>query len=212
MYGQDVHPCDVIHDAAAGGWRLRARAASWDRYRDYIRYPLHLGEGPLEELLAEAARFGEPIQEFMRLFMGQPMDPEAFAATVEELAGLGAGEAYAGRALSVVALAADVAREPALLASFAEAFGPDADATLVLLADVVDDAAVAAVESAIAATGLLDSALPDLVLAPTPREPARRRALGRQAAAVLGSEQPPAWLAAVPRVEAAAAALRALAA
>jgi hypothetical protein len=211
VYGQDVHPCDVIHDPAAGGWRLRGRVVSWERYRDFIRYPFHLGDAPLPELLQAAAASREPVAEFMRLFMGEPMHPADFAGVVEELAGLTAGEAYEGRSASVVAFADEVAAAPALLAAFAAAAGPADDATLVLLAAAVDDATVAGVEGAIAAAGLDDDSLPDVVLAPVPVEPPRQRALARQAAAVLGEREPPAWLAALPRHGAAGAdALRAL--
>ena len=87
IYGQDVHPCDVIHDPAIGRWRLRGRVATWDAYRDFIRYPFHLGDAPLPELLRAAGASQEPVAEFMRLFMGEPMDSAAFAGIVEEPGG-----------------------------------------------------------------------------------------------------------------------------
>jgi hypothetical protein len=199
MYGQDVHPCDVIHDPALGRWRLRGRVQSWERYRDYIRYPFHLGDAPLPELLRAAGASQEPVREYMRLFMGEPMVPERFAALVEELAGIGPGEAYAARDACAIAFAREESTV-GVLEAFAAAIGPDDPVTLVLLADEVDEAVVARVEDAIAAAGLDEATLPDVVLAPTPPEPWRRRALARQAAAVLTAGDVPAWLAGVPRV------------
>ena len=73
------------------------------------------------------------------------------------------GEAYDGaRAVGAGAGRRDRRRRPALLARFAATFGPARPRTLVLLAAVVDDAAIARLEAAIERPGLGEDALPDL--------------------------------------------------
>jgi hypothetical protein len=76
------------------------------------------------------------------------------------------------RAFAVVAEVTEVIERPALLATFASQFGPDADATLVLLADVLDDVPELLLAAA-ASVGLGADDLPDLLVVPLPAPSAR---------------------------------------
>ena len=109
MYGQDVQPCDIVMDPD-GSVRVRGRAAHWHEYRDYIRYPFGLEDGPALEVLQAAAASEEPIRDFRDRFMGEPMDGAAFVDLLERLCGVQPGPAYDGRrATSVLALAPEIA-------------------------------------------------------------------------------------------------------
>ena len=48
-------------------------------YEDYIRFPFDAADGPLEEIVREAARSEAPILEWKRRFIGEPFDSRAFA-------------------------------------------------------------------------------------------------------------------------------------
>ena len=69
------------------------------------------------------------------------------------------------RSFAVIADADEVLARPALLAVFADAFGPDADATLVLATDDTDGLAPQLL-SAAGAAGLAEDELPDLLALP----------------------------------------------
>ncbi|MEA2150506.1 MAG: hypothetical protein QOD69_2336 [Solirubrobacteraceae bacterium] len=69
------------------------------------------------------------------------------------------------RAFAVAAEAAEVIERPALLATFAERFGPADDATLVLLSDELSDVPELLLRAA-AAVGLGEDDLPDLLVVP----------------------------------------------
>lgn len=198
MYGQDVQPCDIVMDPD-GSVRVRGRAAHWHEYRDCIRYPFGLEDGPALEVLQAAAASEEPTRAFRDRFMGQPMDGAAFVELLERLCGVQPGPAYDGRrASAVLALAPEIADRPDLLARYAATTAPDDDRTLVLLSPALDDAAIARVEAAIERAGLTDDTLPDVLLAPVPTDPVEQRALAREASAFLGDAPPPAWLASLP--------------
>jgi hypothetical protein len=109
------------------------------------------------------------------------------------------------RTVAVLAFADELVGRPALLAAFAEAFGAEADATLVVLAgDVGDDVLPDAMRHAGAAVGLGEDDLPDLLLLPLgglDQETAAR--LAAEAHAVLTERDAPGPLAALPRFGAA---------
>ena len=110
------------------------------------------------------------------------MDGAALVDLLERLCGVQPGPAYDGRrATSVLALAPEIAEAPDLLARYAATTGPADDRTLVLLAPVLDDAAIARIEAAIERAGLSDDTLPDVLLAPVPMDPVEQRALAREA-------------------------------
>ncbi len=211
VYGQDIQPNYGVPDEPL------IRMRNWDRYADYMRFPFDADDGALADVLAEAARSDERIRDWKRLFIGAPFDGPRFAAMLEQLvddpaAAAGAGSppvAQAGaRAFSVLAFVSEVVERPSLLAEYAALFGPDEQATLVLRASAaLGDAVVEQVQAVIAAAGLDDGSLPDVLLLPASGEQ------GVAGAAALLSELPaPAGLETLPRFDGASAAgLRALA-
>jgi hypothetical protein len=112
------------------------------------------------------------------------------------------------RTVAVLAFADELVARPALLAAFAEAFGAEADATLVVLAgEDSDDVLPDAMRDAGIAVGLGEDELPDLLLLPLgglDEETAER--LAGEAHAVLTEREAPGPLAGLPRFGAAEAA------
>jgi hypothetical protein len=101
------------------------------------------------------------------------------------------------RSFAIAAEAVEVIERPALLATFCERFGPDADATLVLLCDALDGVPERILEAA-AAVGLHEHELPDLLVLPLP-DPAVRDALVPGLHATLGERELDGPLATLPR-------------
>ncbi len=163
-----------------------------ERYRDYLRYPFDAGDGPLDEILHAAARSEDPIAQWKRRFVGAPFDPDAFVSLIERtvLEDPVPPQIDATRAFTVVGFADEVLERPELLAAFAASFGPDDDASLILWGPGVDaPALLATVERAVAAAGLDESMLPDVLLLPLPGTPAVDACLAGRADALL-SEWP----------------------
>lgn len=108
--------------------------------------------------------------------------------------------ADAPRAFAVVAFAAEVADAPRLLSGYAECFGPEDAATLVLYAPDGDEAAVGdRVEAAMASAGLAEAA-PDIMLLAIPGGEAAERAILDQACALLSEREVIGTLSILPRV------------
>ncbi len=167
-----------------------------DRYRDYLRYPFDPADGPLDEILHAAAASERPIADWKRRFVGQPFDPAAFVALVERTVWAPPPVPVIDetRGLTVVGLADEMLERPALLAGYARDVGPDDDATLVLWGPGLEpDALLATVQAAVAAAGVDESRLPDILLLPLPGTKAVDRALAERADALL-SEWPAAGL------------------
>jgi len=77
MYGQDVRPHDgVMPD------KLRF-VASWEKYKDYVRYPYHYHPGEKLSYLFAWNRIN-PWQ-WKHEFIGSQFDPTAFCGLIEEL-------------------------------------------------------------------------------------------------------------------------------
>ena len=75
--------------------RRPGRCRRPERYRDYVRYPFDVADGPLDEILHAAARSEEPVAEWKRRFIGRPFDPQRFVALMERMvlqAGRAAGD------------------------------------------------------------------------------------------------------------------------
>lgn len=179
-----------------------------ERYSDYIRYPFDVTDGPLDEVLHEAARSDAPIADWRRRFIGTPLDPSAFAARLERLTrgGPEAVELDETRPFTVVAFADELLERPELLAAYSAQFGPDDDATLVVWGVGLDaEPLLATAQLTAAAAGVADEALPDVLLLPQPGSPEVDRTLADRADAVL-SEWPGAGrLGGLPRFGAAGA-------
>jgi hypothetical protein len=115
------------------------------------------------------------------------------------------------RAFVTVAFADELAAHPDLLSSYAEAIGPDDDATLAVHALGRDEGeVVGALLEALAAAGVDPETGPDLLVLNQPAAEATEATIAREAHAVLGHGPVPPRYEARPRV-ADAAALRALA-
>jgi SAM-dependent methyltransferase len=122
--------------------------------------------------------------------------PEGRSSELEALARL----AEAPRTFSVVAFAAEVIAEPALLAAYAEQFDCDDAATLVLYAPDADEAEVAdGVTRSLELAGIGDDA-PDMMLLAVPGGPDAEAALVADASALLSDGEVPEALSLLPRV------------
>ena len=162
------------------------------RYLDYTRYPFDVEDGPLDEVLHAAVRSDEPIRDWKRRFVGDPLNPAAFTAQIERIVAHGRApvELDETRRFTVVALADELLERPQLLREFAAAHGPGDDATLVIWgAGYEAEPLLATVQAAVAAAGIGDEELPDVLLLPQAGSPAADRALAERADALL-SEWP----------------------
>ncbi len=169
-----------------------------ERYADYIRYPLDVEDGPLDELLNTAARGEEPIAAWKRRFVGRPFSPGAFSRLVERVATAPPEPAIEEtRSFTVAGFADELSERPELLARYARSFGPDDDATLVLWGPGYDDGALLdLVQTAVVRAGVDESALPDILLLAGSTD--TDRAIAQRAGALL-SEWPPGRLGELPR-------------
>lgn len=180
MLGQHVRPSNGEHPGE------RVYVKNWDAWRDYIRYPFDMRDAPAAELIVAVAASDEPIRPWKERFIGEPLDPHRFSEQLEEA--LAIARLPEMRSRVVLAYAAEVAADPELIAGYASAFGPDDDATLVLLAPGADqDDLVARLYGAFDAAGLDDDTLPDLVLSIDPLVRGTERELARRACAVLSA-------------------------
>jgi hypothetical protein len=199
FFGQNVHPSNGEHPGE------RVYCKSWDRWRDYARYPFDMSDGPAADLIAAAARSEDPVREWKHRFIGDPMTTEGFDAQLERAVAVARLPEL--RSLVVVAHAQEVAADVDLLRAYTAAFGAGDDATLLMVAPGGNEhALVGALQLAFAEIGLDDDALPDMVLTTDPLTPAGEWAIAQRAAAFL-SERPdelaPAGLADLPRHSAA---------
>ena len=199
MFGQHVHPSNGEHP----GERIYVK--SWDAWRDYMRYPFDMRDGPAAALIAAAAAADDPIRGWKERFVGEPLDPIGFSAQLEDA--LDVARLPETRSRSYVAEAEEIASDPALIAAYARVFGPDDDVTLILLAaaaeqgDVVDR-----LYDAFAEAGLEEHALPDLLLLSDGLSPASERAIASRASGLLSARPGRGALAGLPRHDAATAA------
>jgi len=174
-----------------------------ERYSDYIRYPLDVDDAPLAELIATAAASEAPIAAWKRRFIGKTFDLNRFASLVEQAV---RGEAPAAPALeetrtfTVAGFADEIAERPALLAEYADRFGPEDDATLVLWGPgYTERAMLEMTEAAIGAAGIDPNHLPDILLL---AGQAAEGGLAERAGAVLSDWPAAGSLGALPRLEA----------
>lgn len=181
-----------------------------ERYLDYIRYPFDVADGPLDELLHAAARSEAPVREWKHRFIGEPFDDRAFPRLLEGIVAAaragGSAPLDDTRTFTVAAFAEELRERPELLAAYAERFGPEDDATLAIWGPgASDEALLSTVQGAIAASGVDESRLPDILLLPLPGGAQVDRRLARRADALL-SEWPAAGrLGELPRLDAVAA-------
>jgi hypothetical protein len=161
-------------------------------YRDYLRYPFDVSDGPLDEVIHAAARSEAPIADWKRRFIGAQFDDLEFAALIERLAADPAPtvEIDDTRSFTIVGFADEIVQRPELLAAYAEAFGPEDDATLVLWGPGLDPVGLLdLVQRAAVAAGVDDDQLPDILLLPLPGSREADHCLAARARAVL-SEWP----------------------
>ena len=161
-------------------------------YQDYVRFPFDAADGPLEEIIREAARSDAPIADWKRRFIGQPFDARAFASLFERIVSHGHPPVQLDptRSFTTLAFADELAEHPELLRTYAETFTPGDDASLLLWAPGLDaQGLLSLAETAIERAGLDGDNLPDILLAPHPGSPEADLRLGERADAVL-SEWP----------------------
>ena len=161
-------------------------------YEDYIRFPFDAADGPLEELIREAARSEAPIAEWKRRFIGEPFDPRAFASLFERhrLQGHPPVQLDPTRSFTTLAFADELAEHPELLRTYAETFTPGDDASLLLWAPGRRRPGAAALaETAIGRAGLDGDSSRTSCWPRTPGSPEADLRLSERADAVL-SEWP----------------------
>ena len=195
MFGQHVRPSNGEHPGE------RVYVKGWDAWRDYVRYPWDMRDAPAADLVAAAAASDEPIRVWKERFIGEPLDPARFSAQLERA--LAVARLPETRTQTSVADAHEMAADPSLIAAYARAFGPDDDATLVLLAPGAGEELVASLYAAFAAAGLDDGALPDLLLLTDELGPAAERAIAERASALVSARPGQGAFAALPRHDAA---------
>jgi SAM-dependent methyltransferase len=211
-----VDPADGTWQRIDREWRL-ARAVPigfvlWRMLKHFVlrhraELPADLRDRPPEELLARmlvagGVRLPDGVADAFAALEAELVDAIGFAplpdgpsAALETVGAL----AVRPRGFSVLALADEVAQEPELLRAFAERFGPDDAATLMIYApDAEAGAAAAAIEAALRAAGIGDDG-PDLMLLALPSGPETHAAVLREAAVLLSSRPAEAPFAALPR-------------
>jgi len=139
-----------------------------------------------------AARSEDPIVHWRRRFIGEPFNALAFAETVERIMSTPRNEVTIDptRRFATLGFADELAERPELLRSYADAYGPADDATLMLWAPgLAPNQLLALAEQALAASGIGDARVPDILLVPMPGSPEADNALAGRADALL-SEWP----------------------
>lgn len=172
-----------------------------DRYRDYLRHPFDLEDGPIDEILHAAARDGESVATWRRRFVGAPFDPVAFARLVEGLVATPEGDVALDdlRSHVTVAFADELAERPELLAAYAADHGPDDDATLVVWGPgEPGEQLLATMQDALTRAGVADAVTPDVLLLTHGSFPAVESRLAEVAHAVLSDWPQAGALAALP--------------
>ena len=190
-FGQHVHPSNAEHPGE------RRYAVTWENWRDYARYPFDMRDGPAAGLLADAARSEAPIAGWRRRFIGEQIEPARFSEQLE--VARATARLPELRSVAVVAEAGEILESPELLAAYARVFGPDDDATLLLLAPGADeDELVRRLGAAFDRAGLAEDELPDLLALTTPLSDWDLRAIARRAGARLSAREAPPPLDALP--------------
>jgi hypothetical protein len=172
-------------------------------YRDYIYYPFDaLQSGPLDEVVHAAARSDDQIKTWKRRFIGEPFDAFKFVELAEKIV---RGQQppptlEPTRSHTTVAFADELLERPELLRAYTERYKPGDDATLVIWGMGLDaDKTLAMTEQTVAAAGIDDTALPDILLLPLPGSPAADELLAARATALLSDWPAAGKLGAVPR-------------
>jgi hypothetical protein len=163
-----------------------------ERYVDYIRYPFNADDGPLDELIEAAARSEAPIADWKRRFIGAPFNPRDFVALIERIAAdrPASVQIDATRSRTTLAFPDELIERPELLEAYADRYGPDDDATLLLWSPGLDERTLLALaEQAIELAELAPERVPDILLVPLPGSSASDQALSERADALL-SEWP----------------------
>ena len=118
------------------------------------------------------------------------MDPRAFVATIEAVA---AGRQVPAaldetRTFTTLAFVDELIEHPELLRAYADRFGPQDDASLILWTPGVSSARLLELaEQALAVAGLPDDRVPDVLLTPMPGAPEADAQLAKRADAVLSA-------------------------
>ena len=203
--GDDERPSELAYGLPGEKPVARRRP---ERYLDYIRYPFDMSCGPADEVLHAAARSEQPIADWKRRFIGEPMDPQRLSRAVERVA---AGSPPARiddtRTFTVTAFADELRERPELLRAYVAGVGPQDDASLILYGPGLEEAPLlSVVEETIAAAGLDMNALPDVLLMPAAGSAAMDAALAERSDAVLGDWPAAGRLGALPRLDPAAVA------
>lgn len=177
-------------------------------YWDYARYPYDVADGDLERLVRQAARV--EATEWRRRYVGEQFNPLSFVKLVERIVAEDADAPVhidPTRTHTTLALVDELVEHPALLKAYCDTYGPDDDASLLLWAPGVPaDQLIAMAEAAIAASGVDEATLPDMLLAPLPGSPKVDAALAARCDTLL-SEWPAAGaIGALPRFAGALAA------
>jgi hypothetical protein len=171
----------------------------WDDYKDLVRYPFDIADGPLDELIRTAARSDEPIREWRELFVGGPFDETAFCTLLDKLRRDPVVESEL-RERVVVAFADELVERPELLTRYSEFAGPNDPVTLVVYAPDRDaETVVEPLQGALAAARLDESNMPDLLLSAIERNEVYERAIARRASALLSDREVTGPLAGLPR-------------
>jgi hypothetical protein len=161
-----------------------------------------MADGPAADLIVAAARDAEGVAEWKRRWIGEQLVPERFSETLQWALAL--ARRPSTRSFTVLADAQEVVARPQLLEAWAAQFGPDDDATLVLMAPGETLGATAdALHGVFRQLGLAESDLPDLLLVPEPLGRDAERALAHGARAVLTEGPVPAAFAGLERHDAA---------
>ena len=162
-------------------------------YWDYAKYPFDVADGDLETVVREAARSEAPVADWKRRYIGKPFNALEFAQLMERITRedrTAPVHIDATRSHTTLAFADELIENPALLRAYCDTYGPESDASLLLWAPGVNaDQLLEMAELAIAAAGVDDSRLPDMLLAPLAGASRNEAALAERADALL-SEWP----------------------
>jgi hypothetical protein len=176
-------------------------------YEDYNRFPFDAEDGPLDEVVHAAARSEAPIAHWKRRFLGEPFDALAAVRIIETVAAgpLPPTRLDPTRAFTTLGFVDELVERPELLRSYAARFGPQDDASLMLCAPGIGATQLLELaEAAVAAAGLDESRLPDILLTPVAGSREAYQALAERADAVLSQWPAVGPIGTLPRFDAAA--------